>query len=483
MNWTDTLKLAELRRPFYLNTKTLIPPQTTFSPELQHHLFGRQLLATEIPFSDEVLQTHIKEGYVAQTSGIQNMTCLRCGNQNKHLFYTFPCALCGQSCTYCRSCIMMGRVSECTPLYTWIGPKPDMPIPEQVMAWSGALSDGQQTASNRVKQAILKNEEVLVWAVCGAGKTEVLFAGIEAGLLANKRICIATPRTDVVLELAPRLKRAFPNIDVAALYGGSEDRHKLAPLTVSTTHQLFRFQNAFDVIIIDEVDAFPYSADTALHYAVHKAKKQTAATIYLTATPSKQMKAQYRRGELQAVTIPARFHRKPIPVPTMKWSGNWKKQFQKKQIPRPIKQWVNERIQQQTPILLFFPSITIMEQVQPLFPTLQAVHSQHPSRKERVQALRNGEIHGLLTTTILERGVTIERLEVAVIGAEHEVFTESALVQIAGRVGRSFSYPTGHVIFFHYGKSQAMVEAIQHIKMMNQEAKKRGLLDDELLRV
>ncbi len=330
----------------------------------------------------------------------------------------------------------------------------------------------------RVKQAILKNEEVLVWAVCGAGKTEVLFAGIEAGLLANKRICIATPRTDVVLELAPRLKRAFPHIDVAALYGGSEDRHKLAPLTVSTTHQLFRFQNAFDVIIIDEVDAFPYSADAALHYAVNKAKKETTATIYLTATPSKQMKAQYRSGKLQAVTIPARYHRKPIPVPTMKWTGNWKKQFQKKQIPSPIKEWVNERIQNQTPILLFFPSITIMEQVQPLFPKLQAVHSQHPSRKERVQALRNGELQGLLTTTILERGVTIERLEVAVIGAEHEVFTESALVQIAGRVGRSFSHPTGNVTFFHYGKSQAMVEAVQHIKMMNQEAKKRGLLDE-----
>ena len=164
----------------------------------------------------------------------------------------------------------------------------------------------------------------------------------------------------------------------------------------------------------------------------------------------------------------------------MKWCGNWKKQFQKKQIPSPIKEWIDERLQRKTPILLFFPSITIMEQVQPLFPTLGAVHSQHPARKERVQALRNGDIQGLLTTTILERGVTIERLEVAVIGAEHEVFSESALVQIAGRVGRSFSHPTGNVTFFHYGKSNAMVEAIQHINMMNREAKKRGLLDELL---
>ena len=95
--------------------------KTPYSTELQHHLSGRQLLATEIPFPEEILQPHVKQGYVAQTPGIQNKTCLRCGNQNKHLFYTFPCANCGQACTYCRSCIMMGRVSECTPLYTWTG--------------------------------------------------------------------------------------------------------------------------------------------------------------------------------------------------------------------------------------------------------------------------------------------------------------------------------------------------------------------------
>ncbi|WP_286676490.1 DEAD/DEAH box helicase [Peribacillus asahii] len=452
-------------------------PQQAYSTELQHHLFGRQLLAAEIPFSLDVLETHIEQGYVAKTFGIELDHCIRCGNQDKQLFYTFPCAICRQLCTYCRSCIMMGRVSECTPLYTWTGPAYDFHVPKSVMNWSGTLSEGQQTASDRVKQVILHQEELLVWAVCGAGKTEVLFAGIEAGLLAGKRICIATPRTDVVLELAPRLKKAFPFIEVAALYGGSDDRHKLAPLTVATTHQLFRFKEAFDAMIIDEVDAFPYSMDPSLHYAVQKAKKQTAATIYLTATPSRQMKKQYRSGKLQAVTIPARYHRQPIPVPEMKWCGNWAKQFQQKKIPRPVQAWVNERLQSQTPILLFFPSIAVMETARPLFQNLPAVYAEHPNRKERVQALRDGELQGLLTTTILERGVTIERLEVAVIGAEHEVFTESALVQIAGRVGRSFAYPTGSITFFHYGKSKAMVEAIKHITSMNEEARKRGLLD------
>lgn len=43
--------------------------------------------------------------------------------------------------------------------------------------------------------------------------------------------------------------------------------------------------------------------------------------------------------------------------------------------------------------------------------------------------------------------------------AEEEIFSESALVQIAGRAGRSFEVPYGEVIYFHYGKTEAMVRA------------------------
>ncbi len=459
----------------------------SFSPELQNHLFGRHLLASEIPFSEEMIVEHLKNGYVSQLSGVHaesgKFTCLRCGNEDQSMFYAIPCKVCHRDCAYCRSCIMMGRVSECAKLYQWTGPRLLYPVPDQVMSWDGKLSEGQLTASHRVVDAVNEKGELLVWAVCGAGKTEVLFPAIKTALMAGNRICLATPRTDVVLELFPRLKKAFPKIDVAALYGGSSDRHTPSQLIISTTHQLIRFIEAFDVIIVDEVDAFPYSADDSLHYAVNKSKKSAAATIYLTATPSKRMKRLYRSGKLKAVTIPARYHRQPIPVPEMVWCGNWQKKFLEKKIPPAIGRWVSDRMSQNIPLLLFFPSIKMLEQVNPLFqllsPKLKIVHSQHPERKERVMALRNGEVPGLLTTTILERGVTIERLEVAVIGSEHEVFSESALVQIAGRVGRSLAFPRGTITFFHYGKSKAMIEAIQHIRMMNKTARERGLLDDE----
>ena len=108
------------------------------------------------------------------------------------------------------------------------------------------------------------------------GKLRFFLPELKQHLLARKRVCIATPRTDVVLELTPRLKAAFPEITVASLYGGSEDRHLYAPLTIATTHQLLRFYQAFDTVILDEVDAFPYTVEESLQYAAVQARKSTS---------------------------------------------------------------------------------------------------------------------------------------------------------------------------------------------------------------
>ena len=66
--------------------------------------------------------------------------------------------------------------------------------------------------------------------------------------------------------------------------------------------------------------------------------------------------------------------------------------------------------------------------------------------------------------------VTLPAIDVAVLNAGHHVFDEAALVQIAGRAGRSPEDPDGDVAFFHDGKTNAMVQAIQAIEAMN----KRG---------
>ncbi|WP_144554118.1 DEAD/DEAH box helicase [Bacillus sp. X1(2014)] len=460
-------------------------PTFSYNPDLQQLLSGKQLLPDDIPIPFAEIQTHYENGYITYRKGIyyeaKKPVCARCGNKEPHWFASYPCSRCGDTCLYCRHCIMMGRISACTVLIGWNGPVPDTQLPATIKHWQGTLSKGQQVASDHVTSAIQQNQEHLVWAVCGAGKTEVLFAGIEAALAAKKRICIATPRTDVVLELTPRLKAAFPEIKVASLYGGSEDRHVYAPLTIATTHQLLRFYQAFDAIILDEVDAFPYTVEESLQYAAIQARKSSSAMIYLTATPNQKWQRECRTGKRAFTTIPARFHRHPLPVPEFEWCGNWQKKLQKNKLPNNVLRWITERIHANKQALVFFPHIPLMEKALPhlrqLAISIEAVHAEDPDRKEKVQRMRSKEIPLLLTTTILERGVTFPNIDVAVVGAEDAVFSESALVQIAGRAGRSKDYPEGVVTYFHYGKTEEMVRAREQIVRMNREGIKRELLN------
>jgi len=488
-------------------------PDFSYNQELHQLLVGKQLLIDElnVPLSD--IQAHYENGYLLYRKGIiysrNKPSCVRCGNGDKRFFAYYPCSRCGETCLYCRKCIMMGRVSACTPLISWLAPDenqlkikqtlidfkerrtPNQKLfnetnrkavnPISFLSWGGNLSEGQEIASKRVVAAISTNDEILVWAVCGAGKTEVLFEGIDSALQASKRICIATPRTDVVLELTPRLAQVFPTIQIASLYGGTEDRHLYALLTIATTHQLLRFYQAFDVIILDEVDAFPYSVDASLQHAVYHARKQNSSIVYLTATPNKKWQAECRSGKKNYITIPARFHRHPLPVPEFRWCGNWEKSLKKDQLPPIILQWIKKRLTSKKHCLLFIPKIERMKKILPIIRKLhskvEAVHAEDPNRKDKVQAMRNKEIPLLLTTTILERGVTFPNIDVAILGAEDRIFTESALVQIAGRVGRSAQAPSGEIVFFHYGKTEAMILAKKQIINMNAEARKRGMID------
>lgn len=374
---------------------------------------------------------------------------------------------------------MMGRVSGCSILFNWNGPEPD--IHKGTLSWEGELSGGQMAASAAIAEAVRSRSELLVWAVCGAGKTEMLYAGIEEALRIGRRVCIATPRTDVVLELAPRLQKVFPAVPAAVLYGGSGDRDRFSSLVISTTHQLLRFENAFDVIIVDEADAFPYSYDASLKFAVKKASKPQSSSILLTATPDKELQRACKSGRLPYVTVPARYHRRPLPIPRLSWCGNWRRRIERQLLPGAVAAWLSKRAETGRQALVFLPHIRLMNKALPLFqklhPSVEAVHAEDPQRHDKVKEMRSRSISVLLTTTILERGVTFPDIDVAVIGAEDRIFTEAALVQIAGRAGRSADYPEGDVVFFHYGKTRAMLSARNQIRQMNREAQQKGLLD------
>ncbi|MHA7967148.1 DEAD/DEAH box helicase family protein [Paenibacillus sp. CAU 1782] len=120
------------------------------------------------------------------------------------------------------------------------------------------ISSAQQMLSSVIQKRDDWAHYFLLWAVTGAGKTEMIFPLVETVLGRGGRVLIASPRRDVVIELDPRLRKAFPDTSVVTLYGGSEQRWEQGSITLSTTHQLFRFHQAFDLVVIDELDAFPY---------------------------------------------------------------------------------------------------------------------------------------------------------------------------------------------------------------------------------
>lgn len=437
-------------------------------------LWGRKVLLDEI-HSAVVEQQAIRQLPTMQEEK-QHVRCLRCGQFHLKRAVRLP-----NQHYFCPDCLQLSRVSS--DQYFYHLPEPFPTKRAVFFGWEGTLTTGQQTVSDELLASVQHFESRMIWAVTGAGKTEMLFQSIHYSLEAGYRIAVASPRVDVCLELFPRIQAVFPEESSILLHGKMEEPYRYTKLVVCTTHQLLRFYEAFDVLIIDEVDAFPFVNNAMLDYGAKQAVKPQSSLIYLTATPTKELLGLTKQNQLQTSILPARYHRRQLPVPKTKWCPNWRQKVQEGHCPRQLMRLTKELIKNND-VLIFCPSIHLMERLEEIlrkkFPetTLAAVHSQDPTRLEKVMAMRKKAYRILLTSTILERGVTFDGISVIVFGANHGVFATAALVQIAGRVDRRKTYTAGEVWFLHNGLTTAIKSAIKQIKKMNLLAKERRLLDE-----
>lgn len=85
--------------------------------------------------------------------------------------------------------------------------------------------------------------------------------------------------------------------------------------------------------------------------------------------------------------------------------------------------------------------------------------------------MRTSELQALITTTILERGVTFKGIDVMILGADDPVFSQAALIQIAGRCGRSASRPTGKVWTGVTERTRTVIQARNEIRYLNMKGK------------
>lgn len=443
-------------------------------------LWGRRLLPIE--FDARLLETAENLDYTIY-QGIQEGVCQRC-KSGKESFYQYNHQA-EEGWHYCLNCLQMGRISQKDKLYAFKSVTVQCPLSlQEILTWQGELSKEQARASKEMIESLTESMPHLINAVTGAGKTEMIFPVVQTVLSQHGRVAIVSPRIDVCLELKPRLEKSFKKVPSILLYGESKDVYEYTPLVVATVHQLLRFDQAFDLVIVDEVDAFPYAGDASLHYAVDRAVKTGGKIIYLTATPDYKLLKMAKMNQLTMTTLPARFHGYPLPVPKFIWLDNWAQAIADKKYHSRLIRQISLFMKLNGVKLIFMPSIY---QANDLFEWLvecgkihpnqwQVVHSQDEEREQKVQALREGRLTGLITTTILERGVTFTNCHVLIIGAESKLYTLAALVQMSGRVGRRPDYPTGQLLYGHFGVSYAMQEARRQIIKMNRLAKQKGLV-------
>ncbi len=242
---------------------------------------------------------------------------------------------------YCPQCINLGRVSTLNSFYHVPEPNQFSP-PIEPLTWSGQLSPLQEPVARELKVAMGNHERRLLWAVTGAGKTEMVFPAIEQALKKCERVCIASPRVDVCLELFPRLQQAFQKTSMVLLHGHQEKTYRYCQLTVCTTHQLLRFYHAFDLLIIDEVDSFPYTANAQLLFAAEQAKKISGGLLMMTATPGDILLREVKRRRLAVSYLPLRYHGSLLPsIRRVRINTNWRMRFQKDRIPYLLLYWIS----------------------------------------------------------------------------------------------------------------------------------------------
>lgn len=428
-------------------------------------LYGRQVSQHQIK------SNLLNNNALCKRQAIQkNRHRWRCQRCNSLVYQTLPN---GQY--YCHSCIQLGRLTTTDQLVSL--PEPNMFHDlTKKCEWQGTLTSQQEQAAQEVLLSIQSKNSRLLWAVTGAGKTEMLFPGLTWALTNQLRVGIVSPRIDVILELAPRLQSAFPQQSFIALYGDTAASYQYTQLVLATVHQLYRFYHAFDVLIVDEVDVFPLAGNEQLHFALSQAAKDKCAQIFLTATPSPALIQKVQRQQLAVSYLPRRFHGYPLPTITFIKTAKWRQKLQQYQLPKRLVKEIKRLMQIKRPFLLFVPHVKDLSDVKQALEKLHfvdkyaTVHATDKNRAIKVQQMRNHELNFLVTTTILERGVNFADIDVLVLGADDEVFSTAALVQMAGRVGRKKSRPTGQVLFFGAHLVTNIRRANAQIKMMNRRA-------------
>ena len=323
------------------------------------------------------------------------------------------------------------------------------------------LSEDQKRLSSRLLENYKSGVNSLVHAVCGSGKTEIVLDVIQYALNCGDKVGFAIPRRDVVIELSKRFEAIFKQNSVISVYGGHNEV-KTGDLIILTTHQLYRYHHYFDLLIMDEIDAFPFKNNDLLKAFFFRSIKNKY--IVMSATPSIELQKAFLKEGYELLELYSRFHTYPLPVPKI-YIRNTIFLFIR------LLELLIRFKKEHKPVMVFVPTIEMCENIYSLVSIFvrggKQVHSKRKDREETIKKFMMEGYSYLVTTAVLERGVTIKNVQVIIFRSDHSIYNQYTLVQIAGRVGRKKDAPTGEVIYLAKKETEDMAKSIQEIKRAN----------------
>ncbi len=376
-----------------------------------------------------------------------NFVCPNCGNSDP-LYIGYR-----NGVPYCRKCITFKTKNKVNVDYKSSGYAP------YILNYD--LSLEQTCLSNQLVNNFKHHKNSLVHAVCGSGKTEIVLKIISYAITQGMHVGFSVPRRDVIIELYDRFHSIFKDNSIALVYGGHTSS-LYGDLICCTTHQLYRYPNYFDLLILDEVDAFPFKGNDVLNSFFLKSVKGNY--VMMSATPDEGLLKNFKENGGKIVELYSRFHKYPLPVPSIITGNDYLLKFK---IYRLIKHF--NKLGKQ--VFVFTPTINECESLYSFLKLLikngDYVHSKRIDRTETIERFRKKKSMYLVTTAVLERGVTVKDLQVIVFHSDHALYDKYSLVQISGRAGRKKDAPEGEVIYLANKVTKEMEESIRDIEVAN----------------
>lgn len=225
---------------------------------------------------------------------------------------------CGASAAVVASMIKSGLLAE-----TKIEEGPDLLATAVVEKPKAIVLTPEQ---ERALEAVGETGVTLLHGVTGSGKTEVYLRAIEREIARGRQAIVLVPEIALTPQTISRFKSRFPRIAVLHSMLTEADRASqwraaktgAADVVIGARSGVFAPVPRLGLIVLDEEHEGAYKQESTPRYharevAVERARREGAAVLLGSATPSLESLRKARAGEFRLARLPSRVEGRPMP--------------------------------------------------------------------------------------------------------------------------------------------------------------------------